>query len=182
MEEYVTLEEMLCFREEKVRAQDELRKNHKEETVVALGMNIPGPRKTSPIILLAFEEGEKALTRLFADKGLGVSEEVLIKEKAGYLKLYSVMCPDALFVKKMMVQAEETHPLGRLFDIDVYDAEGKGIGRGSVGAPVRKCLICEKDAKMCGRSRNHGVEELYGCVENMVYLWLKKEGAGTFIK
>lgn len=175
MEEYVTLEEMLCFREEKVRAQEELRKRHERETIVALGMNIPGPRKTSPIILSAFEEGEEALARLFEDKGMDITEEVRIKKKAGYLKLYSVACPDALLVKKMAVRMEENHPLGRLFDIDVYDAEGRGMGRESVGAPARKCLICEKDAKICGRSRSHGMEELYSSVENMIHLWFIRQ-------
>lgn len=174
MEEYVTLEEMLCFREGKARAQEELRKKHKGETVAALGMNIPGPRKTSFLILSAFEEGERTLSRLFADNGLAVSEEIRIVEKAGYLKLCSIADPDAVFIKKLTVQAEENHPLGRLFDIDVYDVEGRGIGRGSVGAPARKCLICENDAKVCGRSRSHEVRELYECVESMVYSWQEK--------
>ncbi|WP_333650976.1 citrate lyase holo-[acyl-carrier protein] synthase [Lacrimispora sp.] len=175
MEEYVTLEEMLCFREEKVRIQEELRDRHPGEAVVALGMNIPGPKKTSPHILLAFEEGEKTLDRLFPEKGLEVSEETEIKEKAGYLRFYSVKCPDALFIKSLMIQVEESHPLGRLFDIDVYDADGRGIGRGALGASPRKCLICGQDAKVCGRSRSHGLEELCEHVENMIRLWLKEE-------
>ncbi|MFT4104251.1 MAG: citrate lyase holo-[acyl-carrier protein] synthase [Lacrimispora sp.] len=175
MEEYVTLEEMLCFREEKVRIQEELRDRHPGETVVALGMNIPGPKKTSPRILLAFEEGEKTLARLFAQKELEVSEEAQLKENAGYLRFYSVKCPDAFFIKSLMIQIEESHPLGRLFDIDVYDADGGGIGRGALGTSSRRCLICGQDAKICGRSRNHGIEELYKHVENMIRLWLKEE-------
>lgn len=173
MEEYVTLEEILCFREEKAEAQEELRKRHKEEVIVSLGMNIPGPRKISPGIRLAFEEGKKTLNRLFADQGLEISEEIQTKERAGYLKLYSVMCSDPLFVKKMMVHIEETHPLGRLFDIDVYDAEGRGIGRDFIGVPSRKCFLCGKEAKICGRSRSHKTGELYACVENMIAFWLK---------
>jgi len=41
---------------------------------------------------------------------------------------------------------------------------------------VRRCLICEKDAKLCGRSRGHSVEELYGRVENIIDSWLKERG------
>ncbi|WP_077609664.1 citrate lyase holo-[acyl-carrier protein] synthase [Clostridium sp. Marseille-P2415] len=176
MEENVTLEEMLYFREEKVRMQEELRKKHEGVTIVALGMNVPGPRKTSPAILLAFTEGGEALDRLFSGNGLHVTEEAVIKEKAGYLKLYAVKSLDHLFVKKITVRLEETHPLGRLFDIDVYDGAGRGISREELGASVRKCLICEKDAKICGRSRNHTVEELYCRVENIIDSWLKEGG------
>ncbi len=175
MEEYVILEEVLRFREKKVKVQEELRDRHMGETVVALGMNIPGPKKTSPHILLAFEEGEKKLGRLFAEKGLEVSEEAEIKEKAGYLHFYSVKSSDALFVKGLTIQVEESHLLGRLFDIDVYDADGRGISRGILGASPRKCLICGQDAKICGRSRSHGLEELYENVNNIIKLWLREE-------
>lgn len=171
MKDYVTLEEVLRFREEKAKAQENLKKRHAGEVTAALGMNIPGPKKTSPGILLAFEEGMRTLNRLFVDNGLDVSEEILVKEKAGYLKIYSLECPDAIFVKKITVRTEETHPLGRLFDIDVYDAKGDGISRELLGVPVRKCLICGRDAKVCGRSRSHEAGELYQCVENIIRQW-----------
>jgi len=105
-----------------------------------------------------------------------VTEETVVKEKAGYLKLYAVKSQDPLFVKKITIHVEETPPLGRLFDIDVYDKAGNGIGRAELGYPVRRCLICEKDAKLCGRSRSHTVEELYGCVESMINSWLIERG------
>lgn len=173
MEENVTLEEMLLFREKKASMQEELRKKHEKATIVALGLNIPGPRKTSPRIFLAFTAGEEELDRLFLKNRLLVLEEVIVKEKAGYLKLYAVKTMDHLFVKKITIQTEETHPLGRLLDIDVYGGEGRGIGREELGAPVRKCLICGKDAKLCGRSRSHGVEELCRRIDNIIDSWLK---------
>lgn len=176
MEENVTLDEMLSFREKKVSMQEALHKKHEEATIVALGMNIPGPRKTSPGIFQAFSAGGEALNRLFLEHGLTVTEETVVKEKAGYLKLYAVKSQDPLFVKKITIHIEETHPLGRLFDIDVYDEAGNGIGRAVLGYPVRRCLICEKDAKLCGRSRSHTVEELYGRVESMINSWLNERG------
>jgi holo-ACP synthase len=173
MKENVTLHEMLSFREKKVGMQEVLRRKHDKATIVALGMNIPGPRKTSPGILLAFSAGGEELDRLFFENGLTVLEETVVKENAGYLKLYAVNSLDPLFVKRLTVRMEETHPLGRLFDIDVYDEAGNGIGRAELGSPVRKCLICEKNAKLCGRSRSHTVEELYGRVESIIDSWLK---------
>jgi len=176
VEENVTLEEMLSFREKKVSMQEALHKKHEEATIVALGMNIPGPRKTSPGIFQAFSAGEEELDRLFLEHGLAVMEETVVKEKAGYIKLYAVKSQDSLFVKKITIHMEETHPLGRLFDIDVYDEAGNGIGRAELGYPVRRCLICETDAKLCGRSRSHTVEELYGRVESMINSWLIEGG------
>lgn len=176
MEEYVTLEEVLLFREKKANMQEELRKKYEKVTIVALGMNVPGPRKTSPRLLPAFAAGGEELDRLLFKNRLSVLEEVIVKEKAGYLKLYAVKSMDHLAVKKITVRMEETHPLGRLLDIDVYNGEGRGISREELGAPVRKCLICEKDAKLCGRSRSHGVEELCGRMENIIDSWLKEGG------
>ncbi|MDR2023206.1 MAG: citrate lyase holo-[acyl-carrier protein] synthase [Hungatella sp.] len=176
MEENVTLDEMLSFREKKVRMQETLQKNHDGATIVALGMNIPGPRKTSPGILLAFSAGGEELDRLFTEHGLTVMEETVVEEKAGYFKLYAVKSPDPLYVKKITVQMEETHPLGRLFDIDVYDRAENGVSREELGSPVRKCLICEKDAKLCGRSRSHTVKELYGRIESIIDSWLIERG------
>lgn len=60
-QELVTLEEMLSFREDKVRMQEEMREAHKESVIVALGMNIPGPKKNSPGILKAFFAGGQAI-------------------------------------------------------------------------------------------------------------------------
>lgn len=173
MDKYVSLEEILFFREEKVRIQEELRKKYEGSTVVALGMNIPGPRKTSEGILLAFNAGIEALSQMLAQQGMEIMEEIVLKKKEGYLKIYAVKCRDFLSVKKIAVQLEETHPLGRLFDIDVYDGEGRGISREEFGLGVRKCLICETDAKLCGRNRSHSVEELYSRVEDMIETWRK---------
>ncbi|MEY8353322.1 citrate lyase holo-[acyl-carrier protein] synthase [Lachnospiraceae bacterium 54-53] len=172
MEGNVTLEEMLFFREEKVRRQDELRREHEGGTVVALGMNIPGPRKISPAVLKAFHAGGDALSEVLAREGLQILAEDVIMEKQGYLKLYAVGSPDPLSVKKITVRLEETHPLGRLFDIDVYDEAGRGLGREELGAPPRRCLICGKDGKLCGRNRSHTVEALYARVEEIIDMWL----------
>jgi len=176
VEENVTLDEMLSFREKKVSMQEALHKKHEEATIVALGMNIPGPRKTSAGIFLAFSSGGEELNSLFLEHGLTVTEVTVVKEKTGYLKLYAVKSEDPIFVKKITIHMEETHPLGRLFDIDVYDKAGNGIGRAELGYPVRRCLICEKDAKLCGRSRSHTAEELYGRVESMINSWLTERG------
>lgn len=174
MKELVTLEDMLRFREEKVRLQEELQQKQKSSVIVALGMNIPGPIKNSPEILKAFEAGTKAMADSLNSQGMNVTGEIEITKKEGCLKILSVEQEDPLLVKKIMVDIEETHPLGRLYDIDVYDKEGKGISRESLGAPVRRCLLCGQEAKVCGRNRRHTAEELYKRVEDIIRAWMKE--------
>lgn len=175
MESPVTLKEMLCFREGKVFLQNQLRNKHKEAVIVALGMNIPGPTKSSSFISEAFATGEDALLLALEKNGLNILEEIEVKKKEGYLKIAAVESKDATAVKRITVSIEESHPLGRLFDMDVYDQEGKGIGREVLGAPVRSCLLCKKEAKVCARSRSHTVEELYQYIETMIKAWLREK-------
>ena len=173
-QELVTLEEMLSFREEKARLQEELKNAHKDYVIVALGMNIPGPKKTSPHIIKAFQAGGQAICDSLQAQKVLVEEEQEIIKKEGCLRVCAVRGDDPLFIKKMMIDIEETHPLGRLFDIDVYDPTGNGMSREQLHVTARRCLICGQDAKACGRSRNHTVEELYKRVEDIIILWLEE--------
>lgn len=168
MNRYVELEEMLQFRELKVRIQEELREKYKGLVTMALAMNIPGPVKTSPDILLAFEEGTRALEQAVSDSGIRVKEMAGVSENAGFMKFYALDSVDFAAVKDLSVRLEETHPLGRLWDIDVYNIEGFSVSRESLCAPARKCLICERTAKGCARNRTHSVEELMDKVEGMI--------------
>ncbi len=171
MERYVDLEEMLSFRENKVRIQEELREKHKGMVTMALAMNIPGPVKTSPDILLAFEEGTKMLEQAVSDAGISMKERIRVSENAGYMEFYALDSFNPAAVKELAVRLEETHPLGRLWDIDVYDKDGAGISREFLSEPVRKCLICGQDAKGCARNRTHTVEDLIREVEHKINDW-----------
>lgn len=173
-QELVTLEEMLSFREDKVRMQEEMREAHKESVIVALGMNIPGPKKNSPGILKAFFAGGQAIKEAIDARELVLEGEREVIKKEGCLKIFAVKSDDPVFVKQMTIDIEETHPLGRLFDIDIYDKAGNGISREQLGAPARRCLLCGQEAKICGRSRSHTIEELYARVEDIISSWLKK--------
>jgi holo-ACP synthase len=171
-QELVTLEEMLNFREEKVWLQSKFKEAHKDSVIIAIGMNIPGPRKTSPDIMKAFQAGGQAIFDSLQEQKILVEEETEIMKKEGCLKILAVKSEDPLLIKKIMINIEETHPLGRLFDIDVYDKTGKGMSREQLGITVRRCLLCGQEAKACGRSRNHTIEELYKRVEDIIKSWL----------
>lgn len=164
----VTLEEMLAFRDKKVFQLDKLRRQYPEKLIITLGMNIPGPCKTGDKIFRAFLAGTESINSILSEHKLPVLEEISAREHAGYLEYYVVDFTDALILKSHMIEIEEKHPCGRLFDIDVYRGDGSSVSRTEGGFPHRKCLLCENDAKECGRSRRHSLEELEQKVEEIL--------------
>lgn len=63
-------------------------------------------------------------------------------------------------LKKMTVDIETTHPLGRLVDIDILDLNNHTLSRTDLGSPPRRCFICSDPAHNCVRSRKHSLEEI----------------------
>lgn len=70
-------------------------------------------------------------------------------------------------LKRLMISLEKDHPLGRIFDIDVFDKDYNQIGRSNIGEEPRKCLMCNKDARICMREKNHSYEELIERIDEM---------------
>jgi holo-ACP synthase/triphosphoribosyl-dephospho-CoA synthase len=81
---------------------------------------------------------------------------------------------EGIRVKGLGLYIEQTHPLGRLFDIDVIEGGGK-ISRAGLGLEERKCLVCGGGAFACGRSRAHKAEELAGAVLDTMENFLRKK-------
>lgn len=179
------LSDVLEFRDKKARIQEQMAESIPNGIVVSLGMNIPGPVKCGPSIYRAFQEGRKELEWILNETGTGIRKSVILEEKAGYAAVYLIGGymddaeikgdqrgpSDALKIKERTVELEETHLLGRLFDIDVFDRGKQPLTRQMVGADRRKCLICGRDAKECGRNRTHTVSELQEAVFEMIENW-----------
>ena len=151
----VTLPEMLDFRERKAMEQERLRAVSEGVIVISLGMNIPGPVKRTDSVFHLFEDGRVQLERVIAQAGGVIVEKVVLDEHAGCAAMYAVSGVTAYELKKRAVHLEETHSCGRLFDIDVLNLDGHAVEREQVGSEKRKCLLCGRDAKVCGRSRTH---------------------------
>lgn len=69
--------------------------------------------------------------------------------------------------KRTACRIEDTHPLGRLMDIDVITADGP-LSRGSIGLPERRCLLCDQPARMCMRARNHTAAQLLDKIKELL--------------
>lgn len=161
----VTLEEVLTSREARVARQREMLA--RGGVVVSFTVNMPGPVKDTEDARTIFREGVAAFERAARDAGLAVQDRRELFLSTGPEGLFRCDA-DALAVKKAAVAVETTHPLGRLFDMDVLDASGAAVSRSVLGEPVRRCLVCGNAAAVCGRSRAHGVDALLAAIRALV--------------
>ncbi len=162
----VNLTEILEAREQRVKRQQALLSKYKKP-LLCFTMNIPGPEKCSRDVKIGFFVGN----RLLSD-GLK-RHKVLHREThtlpTGCEAFYVVDMP-AAELKQIAMDIEQTDPIGRLFDMDVLDTAGKKLDRKQLGHPGRKCLLCEKDAVICARSRSHALAELQDKTGYLLYL------------
>lgn len=156
------LDKILTAREARAQKQQQLLSQYKRP-LVCFTMNIAGPVKNSELITAGFRLGQKLLNDRFVPE---YEEENIADTGCEY---FYVVEGDAKAIKQQLCQIEDSFPMGRLFDMDVVTPDGTKISRQDVGLPVRKCLLCGGDARVCGRSRAHSVEELQA--ETELLLW-----------
>lgn len=150
-----SLPEILDARSARADRQKELLSRPGACSLISFSMNIAGEIKRFPLALRAFDEGlAKIRTRIPADEILHFEES---RENTGP-QAFFLLRADAAAVKEKMTAIEESHPLGRLFDIDVLGTDGLSLSRSSIGLSPRSCLICGGNAKACARNRNHSIE------------------------
>lgn len=150
----VTLEEMLEARSRRAKRQRELL-NSGGASLISFSLNIAGEIKQFPLARAAFQEGLTEIKKRLPGGKLLNSE--ITQENTGP-EAFFLLNTSAREIKEEMAALEESHPLGRIFDIDVLDSGGFSISRSELGLPPRTCLICGGNAKACARSRAHSVE------------------------
>ena len=114
----MSLEEVLRFREKKALLQEKMIRENPGAVIVSLGMNIPGPVKSGPMIYAAFREGLERLEELSEKKKGMRTVKVLMEEAAGYAAVCLTKEQDPYSVKRAAIRLEESHPLGRLWPLD----------------------------------------------------------------
>ena len=158
----VVLPDMRACRERRVNTQNAyIQKYHCP--VISFCMNIPGPIKTNDKIKKAFLSGKEALFDALQKENILVLSQIEFDDKTGNEIILAVDYPEDK-IKKLTTEIEETHPFGRLFDMDVIGTDGEKLSRGV----YRKCLICGCQAHDCARSRKHTVAEMQAKIEEML--------------
>lgn len=148
MNREVTLEEVLNQREARVHYINKLIKEYPHQSIVSFKLNIPGPIKSTPNYKWAFLQGLDDIRHTI------IFEEIQLDNITGP-EAYLVIHQEKDALKRSLIDIEENHPLGRLFDLDVM-----GISRDQLNIEPRKCLICDDDAHGCSRSRKHSIKEI----------------------
>ena len=154
----VTLEEILDAKERRADRQ-RIMLECNGGCIISFTLNIPGPVKINPLIQESFDEGLCQIETKLNEAGIHIIQKEQRTEKTGCEALLSV-AHDAMELKRMMVEIEEQHPLGRVFDIDVISGEGCPISRSQLGYPPRRCPICGRIAHECARTGRHDYKEL----------------------
>ena len=158
----VTITDMMFCRDRRVQIQNEFIEKY-QKPVISFCMNIPGPIKTTPLIRKGFEAGKDALLHALSAANMEVLESRVFHDITGDEMLLCVDAP-AEKIKDLTQQIEESHPYGRLFDMDVIGTDGMKLSRPS----YRKCLICDYQAQECARARRHSISEMQDKIEEIL--------------
>ncbi|PWM22058.1 MAG: citrate lyase holo-[acyl-carrier protein] synthase [Oscillospiraceae bacterium] len=164
----VTLEEMLQARENRAAQQRAMQKCHPGALLVSFTLNIPGAVKRFPEAVRAFAEGCRRIERELSREGAVVSQRWRQQPVTGCEAIWAVRGCDPLLLKERMCAVEDGSRMGRLFDIDLIDSQGKGISRSRLGLPPRRCLLCGEPAHQCARSQAHPAEQLQAAVRRII--------------
>ncbi|WP_244468906.1 citrate lyase holo-[acyl-carrier protein] synthase [Clostridium botulinum] len=81
------------------------------------------------------------------------------ESEEGYNAIF-IINRDALELKKISIEIEEKHVLGKCIDIDIYDKDLKKIEREVLGYSKRRCYLCNGDMRKCIENKNHNKREI----------------------
>ena len=165
----ITLDQLLASREERASFQKELLKSYPGKTLVCLTVIMPGKVKRNLQSLIVAQAALTALVSSFGDSMLKLE----VRDKQTGYEAYLETTLSLGEAKRKTCSIEDTHPLGRLFDLDVIDADGVPISRETIGQNPRKCLICDNEARYCMRNRTHTLSELSARIDEMIEAYVR---------
>lgn len=134
---------------------------------------MPGPDKNAPCAEIIFRELVEALKQL-SRVWPPLHREVL-RGTPGPAVILVLAQDDARLLKRAAVGVEESSVVGRLFDIDVYDEDGRPISRVELGFSDRRCLVCGGLVSECRRGAKHTLNEVVGKIEEIIKVSLVKK-------
>ena len=175
----VTLEHLLQSRDNRARHQKDLLGENPGRSLLCMTVQLPGAEKRNRTSLAIAKAGVEAIREAFQP-----SYEELRDLETGFEAYFLVSLP-APEAKRLACHIEDTHPLGRLMDIDVFTPTVSychserseesvsptaigAISRQDIGLEPRKCLLCGNEVRYCMRAKSHTTSELLARIEEMV--------------
>ena len=167
----VTVADVLSARDARVERQKRMLLAH-GLPLISFTMNIAGEIKRDAWIERAFLEGARRIEAALAADGIAVAARERTLAFTGCEEIWAVDAPAQELMARMCA-IEEMVALGRLFDIDVIDADGRKLER-----PMeRRCLICGGPVRACARSRAHSARELSERAHEIIIAFLNEQRA-----
>ena len=151
----VTSGELRAARDQRVLKKWELLTPGGEICLVEFSLNIAGAIKTFPFARAAFREEVRELSDRLSP--FSVLKTEVYEKNTGDCAFF-LLKSQAIQVKKFLVSIEESHPLGRLFNLDVCGPDGISVKRHDLGLLPRTCLVCGEDAHVCAQKKSHSME------------------------
>lgn len=151
----VTSVELRAARDRRVLKKWELLTPGGEICLVEFSLNIAGAVKTFPFARAAFREEVRELSDRLSR--FSVLKTEVYEKNTGDCAFF-LLKSQAIQVKKFLVSIEESHPLGRLFNLDVCGPDGISVKRHDLGLLPRTCLVCGEDAHVCAQKKSHSME------------------------
>ena len=162
----IGLQQMLAARERRV-ARQAAALTRFERPLVSITVVTPGPIKDGAVPRRVLSEALRAIDLMCRiRKWPALSREVFWLD-TGPEALYVVEV-ESWRLKSTVVKLEDRHPLGRLWDLDVIAPGQRVLSRKELGFPPRRCLVCERPAFECGRSRRHPFIDLLNTIDMIV--------------
>ncbi len=151
----VTSEELRAARDRRVLKKWEFLTFGEGLCLVEFSLNIAGSIKVFPFARMAFRAESRELTDRLSRFSILKTE--VFEEISGDYAFFLLRSP-AVSVKKFLVSIEESHPLGRLFNLDVCGPDGISVKRHDLGLLSRTCLVCGEAAHICAAKKAHSME------------------------
>ena len=163
----ITLDQLLQARDDRYAKQVALTQAWPDRTLVCLTIVLPGSVKRDARSLTVASAALPAIR-----EALKPTYEELRDLPTGYEAYFLVDAP-LLEVKRICCSIENTHPFGRLMDLDVLERIGDAVApvsRDRVGESPRACLLCGRPARECMRARTHTPAEISAAIDRILGL------------
>jgi holo-ACP synthase len=147
--------------------------------IISFSINLPGSEKNNETIKEIFTLGLIEIEAVLSNNNIQIVDRFSnSKAFSGPVTILSIN-NNSSKIKKLMVDIENNHPIGRLLDIDVIDEQFNPISRTDFGFQARKCLVCNDYAKNCSRSQRHDMVDVLKKFYDICFSYLENQHKKT---
>lgn len=169
----VSLEALLAAKENRAARQAEWLR-HYQQPIISLTLVTPGAVKDTMRYRNTMGVALQACDQMLWQRGWQMLDRQVFWLPTGAEAMWCVAHP-ATELKAQCIELEQTHPLGRLWDFDIFCPQNGQVGRHSLDRSTRRCLVCDEPAHSCARSRRHPLDEVVSRVEELINGWFTRD-------